>query len=241
MHTGYAMIVGAGSGTGAAVAKRLAAEGWPVVLTRRNAKALDALAAEIEAAGGRALAIAADASDAAEVSALFETASEHFGTPELVVFATAGFAMGPLVETEPSRLYELWQSSTLAGFLIAREAAKRMLPVGSGSLLFIGATASVIQSAGFSAFAAAKHGLRALAGSLAREVGPQGIHVAHLIIDGIIDVPRVHEQMPEMAATRGEQGLIQPEHIAETLLCLHRQPKDAWTFELDLRPANEPW
>lgn len=241
MHTGYAMIVGAGSGTGAAVAKRLAAEGWSVVLTRRSAEALDALAAEIQATGGRALGIAADAGDEAEVGALFDRAAAQFGTPELVVFATAGFAMGHLVETEPSRLYELWQGSTLAGFLIAREAAKRMLPAGHGSLLFIGATASVKQSAGFSAFAAAKHGLRALAGSLAREVGPRGIHVAHLIIDGIIDAPRVHEEMPQMAADRGEHGLIKPEHIAETLLWLHRQPKDAWTFELDLRPASEPW
>lgn len=241
MQTGYALIVGAGSGTGAAVAKRLAAEGWPVVLTRRNAQALEALAAEIEAAGGQTLAIAADAGNEADVHALFDKAAKRFGTPELVVFATAGFEMGHLVETEPSRLYELWQGSTLAGFLIAREAAKRMLPGGAGSLLFIGATASVKQTAGFSAFAAAKHGLRALAGSLAREVGPQGIHVAHLIIDGIVDVPRVHQEMPELAAARGELGLIRPEHIADTLLWLHRQPRDAWTFELDLRPAAEPW
>jgi len=239
--TGYAMVVGAGSGTGAEVAKLLAGHGWPVVLTRRNAKELDGLKTEIEQAGGRALAVPADAADTAEVAELFRQADAAFGTPELVVFATAGISMGTLVETEPSRLYELWQGSTLGGFLIAREAAKRMLTVGQGSIFFLGATASVKQSAGFSAFAAAKHGLRAVAGSLAREVGPAGIHVAHLIIDGIIDVPRVRAEMPEMAQAKGEHGLIKPEHIAETLLWLHRQPKDAWTFELDLRPSIEPW
>jgi NAD(P)-dependent dehydrogenase (short-subunit alcohol dehydrogenase family) len=238
---GYAMVVGAGSGTGAEVAKLLAKEGWPVVLTRRSEAPLAELKHEIEQAGGRALTIAADAADSDAVAELFRQADAAFGRPELVVFATAGISMGTLVETEPSRLYELWQGSTLGGFLIAREAAKRMLAAGKGSIFFIGATASVKQSAGFSAFAAAKHGLRAVAGSLAREVGPKGVHVAHLIIDGIIDVPRVHAQMPEIAQDKGEHGLIKPEHIADTLLWLHRQPKDAWTFELDLRPCVEPW
>jgi NAD(P)-dependent dehydrogenase (short-subunit alcohol dehydrogenase family) len=239
--SGYAMVVGAGSGTGAAVAKLLAEAGWPVVLTRRDAGALQALAEEITGAGGRALPAAADAADEAAVTALFERAEQAFGRPALVVFATAGIASAPLIETEAAVLDELWQDTTRGGFLIAREAARRMLPAGQGSILFLGATASVKQAAGFSAFAAAKHGLRALAGSLARELGPQGIHVAHLIIDGIIDVPRVHERMPELAATKGAHGLIQPQHIAETLLWLHRQPRDAWTFELDLRPAVEPW
>jgi NADP-dependent 3-hydroxy acid dehydrogenase YdfG len=135
----------------------------------------------------------------------------------------------------------LWRASALGGFLIGREAARRMLSRGSGSILFVGATASVKSSAGFAAFGAGKQGLRAVAGSLARELGPAGIHVGHLVIDGIIDVPHVHQRMPEIAAAKGEGGLIEPSSIAATLLWLHRQPRDAWTFELDLRPFNEPW
>lgn len=236
-----AMVVGAGSGTGAEVAKLLAAEGYAVVLARRDLASLAPLVAEIEQRGGSALAVAADASDEAQVAALFDTAEQGFGTPELVVFNVAGISMGNVADTDVAQFEEMWRASALGGFLIGREAARRMLPRRSGSILFVGATASVKSSAGFAAFGAGKQGLRAVAGSLAREVGPDGIHVGHLVIDGIIDVPRVHERMPEIAAVKGEGGLIDPASIAATLLWLHRQPRDAWTFELDLRPFKEPW
>ena len=236
-----AVIVGTGTGTGAELARLLAAEGYPLVLARRDAAALQALCSEIEAAGGRALPVSADAADETAVAALFDAAEQQFGAPELVVFNVAGITMGQAVDTSLTQFEDMWNASARGGFLVGREAARRMLPLGAGSILFVGATASVKASAGFSAFACGKHGLRAIAGSLARELGPLGIHVGHLIIDGIIDVPRVRERMPEMLQAKGEGGLIDPKSIAATLLWLHRQPRDAWTFELDLRPFKEPW
>ncbi len=236
-----AVVVGAGSGTGAELAKLLAAEGYSVVLARRDAASLAPLVAEIEQQGGDALAVAADASDEAQVAALFDAAEQRFGPPELVVFNVAGITMGKVVDTSVGQFEDMWRAASLGGFLVGREAARRMLPRGSGSVLFVGATASVKSSAGFAAFGAGKQGLRAVAGSLARELGPEGIHVGHVIIDGIIDVPRVRERMPEIAATKGEGGLIDPRSVAATLLWLHLQPRNAWTFELDLRPFKEPW
>lgn len=239
--TKCAMVVGAGTGTGAELARLLADEGYAVVLARRDAASLAPLVAAIEQGGGAALAVAADASDEAQVAALFAAAEQRFGPPELVVFNVAGILMGQVVDTTGAQFEEMWRASSLGGFLVGREAARRMLPLGAGSILFVGATASVKSSAGFAAFAAGKQGLRALAGSLAREVGPKGLHVGHLVIDGVIDVPRVRERMPELVAAKGEDGLIDPKSIAATLLWLHRQPRAAWTFELDLRPFNEPW
>ena len=236
-----AVVLGAGSGTGAELAKLLAAEGYSVVLARRDAASLAPLVAEIEQQGGDALAVAADASDEAQVAALFDAAEQRFGPPELVVFNVAGITMGKVVDTSVGQFEDMWRASSLGGFLVGREAARRMLPRGSGSVLFVGATASVKSSAGFAGFGAGKQGLRAVAGSLARELGPEGIHVGHVIIDGIIDVPRVRERMPEIAATKGEGGLIDPRSVAATLLWLHLQPRNAWTFELDLRPFKEPW
>jgi len=240
-NPGCAVIMGAGTGTGTELAKRLAQEGFPLVLSRRDDAALAALRDEIEAGGGEVLAMPADASDEAQVAALFDAAEQRFGTPDLVVFNAAAITMGQVVDTSAEQFQTMWRGSAYGGFLLGREAARRMLPRGSGSILFVGATASVKSSAGFAAFASGKQGLRAVAGSMARELGPSGIHVAHLIIDGIIDVPRVYERMPEIAAAKGQGGLLDPRHIAETLLWLHRQPRDAWTFEHDLRPYKESW
>ena len=125
--------------------------------------------------------------------------------------------------------------------MVGREAARRMTPRGRGTILFTGATAATKASASFASFAAGKHGLRAVAQSMAKELGPRGIHVAHAIIDGIIDVPRVHESMPDLAASKGPSGLVDPKSIANAYFWLHEQPRDAWTFELDLRPFKEPW
>lgn len=236
-----AIVVGAGDGTGAELARLLAREGYAVVLARREVGALALLVADIEAAGGQAMGMGCDAGDEASVTALFDAAEARFGPPRLVAFTTAGFAMGPVVDTAAHVFDSLWLASARGGFLVGREAVRRMLPEGQGSILFTGATASIKQGANFAAFAAGKHGLRAVAGALAREVGPQGIHVAHIIIDGVIDVPRVHREVPAMATAKGPDGLINPRHLAETLYWLHRQPPDAWTFELDIRPYNEPW
>jgi NAD(P)-dependent dehydrogenase (short-subunit alcohol dehydrogenase family) len=233
--------VGAGTGTGAEIGRLMASEGDAVVLARRSVEALNPLVEEIQAEGGQALAVGVDAGDERQVVELFEKGSAHFGPPRLVVFNAAGFAMSPITETEADDFGALWRATSYGGFLVGREAARRMVPEGQGTILYTGATAAVKASANFAAFASGKHGLRAVAQSMAKELGPQGVHVAHLIIDGIIDVPRVHESMPEMAAAKGEDGLIDPKNIAATMLWLHRQPRDAWTFELDLRPYKESW
>jgi NAD(P)-dependent dehydrogenase (short-subunit alcohol dehydrogenase family) len=238
---GCAIVVGAGSGTGAEVARLLASEGHRVVAARRNEDALAPLVEEIRRGGGSALAVAADAADEGSVVSLFERAEQAYGPPRLVVFNAAGFTSGSIMDTSAAAVEDMWRSTALGGFLVGREAARRMVPHGEGTILFTGATAAVKASARFAAFASGKHGLRAVAQSMAKELGPKGIHVGHLIIDGIIDVPRVHEQMPELAASKEEHGLIDPASIAATMLWLHRQPRNAWTFELDLRPFKEAW
>jgi NAD(P)-dependent dehydrogenase (short-subunit alcohol dehydrogenase family) len=233
--------VGAGTGTGAEVAKLIAREGHSVVVVRRNAEALSDLVAEIEADGGAALAVGADASDEGRVTALFEQAEGAFGPPRIVVYNAAGFSMGSIMDTGLEDFEQMWRAAAAGGFLVGREAARRMVPHGEGTILFTGATAAIRAGAGFAAFASGKHGLRAVAQSMAKELGPKNIHVAHLIVDGVIDVPRVHEAMPDLAASKGSDGLINPQSIAATMMWLHRQPRDAWTFELDLRPFKEPW
>lgn len=238
---GCAVIVGAGTGTGAEVAKLLASEGYPVVVSRRKQDALATLVRDIEQRGGRALAVAADAAKPDQVRGLFDEAEAKLGAPEIVVFNAAGFAVSSLLETSPEVFEDMWRASAFGGFVVGREAARRMLPHSHGTILFTGATAAIKASAKFSAFASGKHGLRAVAQSMAKELGPQGIHVAHAIIDGIIDVPRVAEEMPDLAGTKGEDGLLDPKAIAQTFLWLHRQPRNAWTFELDLRPFSERW
>jgi len=238
---GCAIVFGAGAGTGAEIAKLFASHGHPVVVSRRDAAALGTLVKEIEGAQGRALAAAADATNAKQVTGVFETTLAAFGVPDVVIFNAAGFARAPLVETTPEAFDAMWRATAFGGFVVGREAAKHMLPVGRGTILFTGATAAIKASANFAAFASGKHGLRAVAQSMAKELGPHGIHVAHAIIDGIIDVPRVREHMPELVAQKGEAGLISPRSIAETFYWLHSQPRDAWTFELDLRPFREPW
>jgi len=241
MSKGCAVVVGAGTGTGAEIAKRFAKGGYSVAVARRKVEALAPLVAEIEAAGGSAQAFAADASDEQAVAALFEKAEAALGPVEVAVFNAAGFTMGSILDTTVETFEDMWRASALGGFLVGREAARRMVPREQGTILFTGATAAMKASANFAAFASGKHGLRAVAQSLAKEVGPRGIHVAHAIIDGMIDVPRVTETMPDFASAKGKDGLLDPQAIAEAYFWLHRQPRNAWTFELDLRPYAEQW
>ena len=241
MGKGCAVIVGAGTGTGSEVAKRFAKDGYAVAVARRNVDALTPLVSEIEAGGGRAKAFGVDASEESAVAALFENAEVALGPVEVAVFNAAGFTMGSVLDTTVENFTDMWRASALGGFLVGREAARRMAPRGHGTILFTGATAAMKASANFSAFASGKHGLRAVAQSMAKELGPKGIHVAHAIIDGMIDVPRVREAMPEVAAAKGDDALIDPKAIAEMYFQLHEQPRNAWTFELDLRPYAETW
>jgi NAD(P)-dependent dehydrogenase (short-subunit alcohol dehydrogenase family) len=187
LNGGCTVVVGAGSGTGAEIARRFAAEGYAVALARRDADAPSRLAQEIGVVGGRAKTFRADASDEAAVARLFEEAEQALGPMEVAVFNAAGFARRPILETTFADFATVWRAAALGGFLLGREAARRMTPRGRGTILFSGATASIRASANFAAFAAGKHGLRAVAQSMARELGPKGIHVAHLVIDKIID------------------------------------------------------
>ena len=235
------LVVGAGSGTGAEVAKRFAREGYVACVARRSAGALAELVAEIEAEGGRARAFGLDATDEAAVASAFEQIEAEIGPVAVAVHNAAGFARSPIAETTVETYRSMWEIAALGGFIVGREAAKRMVPRGEGSILITGATASLKGSANFAAFAAAKFALRATAQSMARELGPKGIHVAHLIIDGIIDVPRSRAMMGEYLESLGADGALNPAHIAEAYWAVHSQPRDAWTFEMDLRPFKESW
>lgn len=238
---GVVLVVGAGDATGGAIARRFAREGYVACVTRRSEDKLAPLVAEIEAAGGVAHAFGSDARDEEQTVALVERIEREIAPIEVAVFNVGGNVRFGITETT-SRVYrKVWEMACFAGFLTGREAARAMLPRGRGSIFFTGATASLRGREGFAAFAGAKHALRALAQSMARELGPKGIHVAHLVIDGAIDTPWIREQFPQRYALKQNDGILNPEHIADAYWALHCQPRDAWTHEMDLRPWSEQW
>jgi NAD(P)-dependent dehydrogenase (short-subunit alcohol dehydrogenase family) len=236
-----ALVIGAGEATGGAIARRFAREGYTVCVTRRNVVKLTPLVEGIEKAGGRARAFGSDARKEAEVVELVQTIEREVGPIEVCVFNVGGNVRFPIRELTARVYTKVWEMAALAGFLAGREAAKVMVPRGRGTILFTGATASLRGGKGYAAFAGAKHALRALAQSMARELGPEGIHVAHVVIDGAIDTPFIREIFPERYALKEKAGILDPEAIAENYWMLHRQPRSAWTHELDLRPWMEPW
>ncbi len=236
-----ALIVGAGDATGGAIAKRFAREGYAVCVTRRDKDKLQDLVREIEASGGMAYPFGSDARKEDDTVALFDTIERDIGEIGVAVFNVGGNVRFPIAETTARVYTKVWEMAAFAGFLMGREAAKRMTPRGRGTIIFTGATASLRGGAGFAAFSGAKHALRALAQSMARELGPQGIHVAHIVIDGAIDTAFIRESFPEAYAKRDQGGILSPDHIAEMYWMLHCQPKDTWTHELDLRPWMEKW
>ena len=238
-------VVGAGDFIGAAIARRFAAEGYIVAAGRRNGDKLAPLAAAIEAEGGRCLARGLDARREEQVAA-FIAEAEARAPLEACVFNVGANVSFPILETTERVFRKVWEMACYAGFLTGREAARAMLPRGRGSIFFTGATASLRGAAGFAAFAAAKAGLRALAQSMARELGPRGIHVAHLVIDAGVDTEwvraRIAERQGETAARlTDDDRLMRPASIAEAYWRLHTQTRDAWTFEADLRPFAEQW
>lgn len=243
MAKGTVVVIGAGDATGGAIARRFAREGYPVAVTRRprNLSDLEDLAGRIASDGGVAKAYGVDGRDEDETVAFFKQVEEEIGPIEVCVFNIGGNVNFSITETTTRVYTKVWEMCALAGFLAGREAAKYMTPRARGTIIFTGATASVRGGAGFSAFAGGKHALRALAQSMARELGPKGIHVAHTIIDGAIDTKWISERFPEKHATKADDGILQPDDIAENYLMLHNQPRSAWTFELDLRPWMEEW
>lgn len=240
---GVCVVIGAGDGLGAATARAFAREGLAVVVTRRprHADALERLAESIRAEGGEAHAIGLDARNEADVVAFFDRIERSIGPIEVLVFNIGANVRFPVVDTTAQVYSKVWEMAAFAGFLSGREAARVMGPRGRGTMLFTGATASLRGGAGFSAFAGAKHALRALAQSLARELGPKGIHVAHIVIDGAIDGAFIRGLMPDAAEKRAREEILIPEAIAKNYVWLHRQERSAWTFEMDLRPWTEPW
>ncbi len=236
-----ALVVGAGDGTGAAIARAFAGFGMTVCAARRDASALAPLLEQIRQAGGKAEGLALDARDEQAVTETFADIEARIGPIEVVVYNAAIGARKPIAELSSDTFRAVWETDCLAAFLVGREAARYMQPRGKGSIFFTGATSATRGAAKFAAFAAAKSGARALAQSMARELGPEGIHVAHVIVDGPIDGAFVREHLPDLVAERPAQGLLDPDSIAANYLMLHQQPRNAWTFELDLRPFVEPW
>jgi NAD(P)-dependent dehydrogenase (short-subunit alcohol dehydrogenase family) len=238
-----ALIVGAGDATGGAIARRFARGGYTVCASRRSLDKLQPLVEQIEAEGGKAHGFASDARKEEEVVELIEQIESTIGPIEVLVFNIGANVPSSILDETARKYFKIWEMACLGGFLNGREVARRMVAREGeghkGTIIFTGATASLRGSANFAAFAGAKHALRALAQSMARELGPRGIHVAHTIIDGAIDTEFIRENFPERYALRESDGILNPDHIAENYWMLHKQPRDAWTHELDLRPWSE--
>lgn len=238
-----AIVVGVGpyDGLGAALCRRFAAEGHHVLVASRTVEQIEEIADGIRAKGGKATAVPTDATDEDDVIRLFDMAmaDDDTGPCDLVAFNVGNNARGDLDSMTAEFFEDVWRTRCLSGFLVGREASRRLGRQGHGTVLFTGATASLRSRPPFTAFAAAKAGLRALAQSMARDLGPKGIHVAHVIIDGVINGERLRERAPDIIERLGEDGLLDPDAIAEAYWHLHTQPRTAWTFELDLRPAKE--
>ena len=241
MTAKVALVIGAGDALGGAIARRFAREGFVAVGVRRQQDKLTALVEAIEAEGGKAFGFGCDARKEEEVIALFDRIEAEIGQVEVCVFNIGANVRFSISDTTARVYFKVWEMGCFAGFLAGREAARRMEPRGRGTILFTGATASVRGREGFSAFSGAKHALRALAQSMARELGPKGIHVAHTLIDGPIDTQWIAENFPESYARKAHDGILNPDHIADNYWHLHTQPRDSWTHELDLRPWSESW
>jgi len=242
-HNPTCLVIGAGDDTGAAIGRAFAQEGLTACLVRRerHADKLEALAKSITDAGDKAVALPGDARDEDFMISLIDKIESDIGPLEVAVFNIGANVKFPITEMT-SRVYrKIWDMGCFAGFLMGREATKRMSQRERGTIIFTGATASLRGGSGFSAFAGAKHGLRALAQSMARELGPKNIHVAHTVIDGAIDSKFIRENFPKVDEMRGEDAILNPDHIAAQYVMLHKQPRTAWTHELDLRPWKEKW
>jgi len=235
------LVIGAGDATGGEIAKRFAREGYTACVTRRQAEKLQPLLDEIRAAGGQAHGFGSDARKEEEVAELVETIERDIGPIEAFVFNIGANVPCSILEETPRKYFKIWEMACFAGFLTAQAVARRMVARERGTILFTGATAGTRGAAGFAAFAGAKHGLRALAQSMARELGPRNVHVAHVVVDGAIDTAFIRDSFPERYALKDQDGILDPAHIADSYWFLHAQPRDAWTFELDLRPWMERW
>lgn len=238
---GAALVIGAGDATGGAIARRFAKGGLIACATRRSADKLAPLIDEIRSSGGEAHGFASDARKEDEVIKLVEDIERDIAPIDVLVFNIGANVPCSILEETSKKYFKIWEMACFSAFLVGREVAKRMVARERGTVIFTGATASLRGSANFAAFAGAKHALRALAQSMARELGPKNIHVAHVVVDGAIDTEFIQSNFPDRYALKDQAGILDPEHIAENYWYLHQQPRDAWTHELDLRPWMERW
>ena len=235
------LVIGAGDATGGAIARRFAREGYIACVTRRTADKLQPLVEQIRADGGEGHAFGSDARNEEAMVSLVQTIERDIAPIEVAVFNIGANVRFGITETTARVYQKVWEMACFGGFLMGREAAKVMLPRGHGTIIFTGATASLRGREGFAAFASAKHALRALAQSMARELWPKNIHVAHTIIDGAIDTEWIRSNFPERYALKDQQGILSPDSIAEAYWQIHQQPRDAWSHETELRPWMESW
>jgi NAD(P)-dependent dehydrogenase (short-subunit alcohol dehydrogenase family) len=238
-----ALIIGAGDDTGGAIARAFAAEGYVACVVRRptHAEKLEALAADIVANGHKARAFGVDARDEEAMVALIEQIERDVGPIAVAVFNIGANVRFKTTDTTGRVYRKVWEMACFAGFLMGREVAKRMVERQVGTIIFTGATASLRGGAMYSAFASAKAALRSLAQTMARELGPENIHVAHVVIDGAIDSNFIRESVPDVDSMRERDAILAPDEIARNYVSLHRQNRSAWTHELDLRPWTERW
>lgn len=236
-----ALVLGAGDAIGSAIVRKFAQRGMTVCAARRDASKLAPLMSELSESGLTAHAFSCDARKEEAIEALFKQIETDIGEIEVVVFNIGANVPLGILETDSRKFFKIWEMACFAGFLSGREAARYMVKRGRGTIIFTGATASVRGAAGFAAFASAKHGLRALAQSMARELGPKNIHVAHVVIDGGVDTAWIAENFPDYEARKAVDGIVNPDDLADNYVMLHEQPRNAWTFELDVRPWEEKW
>lgn len=236
-----ALVVGAGDAIGSAISTKFAEAGYTVVMARRNGEKLNDLVADLNARGLTAHNFSFDARDEEKTVALFAKIEAEIGVLDAVIFNVGANVPMSILDTSSRKFHKIWEMACFAGFLTGREAARVMTPRKRGTIIFTGATASLRGGANFAAFASAKHGLRALAQSMARELGPQNIHVAHVVIDAAVETDWIKENHPAYKELVASDGIVQPKDLAQNYLMLHNQPRNAWTFELDVRPWGETW
>ena len=241
MRDRVAIIVGAGDAIGSAITRKFAARGLTVCALRRNGDKLNPLIDDLTGQGCKAYGYSCDARKEEQVVERFAAIDRDIGDIEVVVFNIGANVPMGILDTDSRKFFKIWEMACYAGFLAGREAARYMTGYGQGTILFTGATASARGAAGFAAFASAKHGLRALAQSMARELGPQNIHVAHIIIDAAVDTQWIMTNFPDAQPLKERDGVVAPEDLATNYVMLYDQPRNAWTFELDLRPWIEKW
>ena len=241
MSEQVALVIGAGDAIGSAIVRKFARRGLTVCAARRNADRLAPLVQEMTRAGHHVHAFSCDARKEDAVTDLFARIEADIGEIDVVVFNVGANVPMGILETDSRKFFKIWEMACFAGFLSGREAARYMTRRERGTIIFTGATASLRGAAGFAAFASAKHGLRALAQSMARELGPKNIHVAHVVIDAAVDTQWISDNVPESAALKLKDAIVAPDDLADNYVMLFDQPRNAWTFELDIRPWIERW